>query len=91
MTLYYLRVLCLVLWLVAAVILVPGLMRYVRGPARPCDEYQTAFFFTALLFIGSLGRWLVIPYDTQVFVALYALTAALAAYVLILARQGWGK
>lgn len=87
MTLYYMRVGCFILWLAAAAVLAPGLLRYVRGSARACDEYQTAFFFTALLFLGSLGRWLIIPYDTQVFVALYALTGALAVYVVILACQ----
>lgn len=91
MTLFYMRIGCFVLWLTVAVILFPALLRYLRGPARPCDEYRTAFFFTALLFVCSLGRWLFIPFNGQVFVALYALTGALAVYVLILTRQAWDK
>jgi hypothetical protein len=88
--LFYMRVACLVLWCGAAVVLAPSFLRYVRGTFSATDEYRAAFFFTALLFIGSLGRWLIAPNDTQLFTGLYALTGALAVYVLILVRQGRG-
>jgi hypothetical protein len=88
MLLYWLRVGCLLLWAAAALVLAPGALRYVRGRFDGCDAYRTAFFFTALLFIGSLSRWILAPDDEEIFVALYAMTAALAVYVMILAVQG---
>lgn len=88
MLLFWLRVGCLVLWAGAAVALAPGALRYVRGRFTGCDDYRTALFFTALLFIGGLGRWLLMPEDHQIFLSLTAMTAVLAVYVLILAIQG---
>lgn len=87
MLLFWLRVVCLVLWAAAALILAPSTCRYLKGGFEACDEYRTAFFFTALLFIGSLGRWLVAPEDQQIFTALSALTGALAVYVILLSWQ----
>lgn len=88
MLLFYLRVGCLLLWTATAIVLLPGALRYVRGRFDGCDAYRTAFFFTALLFIGSLGRWLLFPNDDEIFVALYAMTGGLAVYVMLLAYQG---
>lgn len=89
---FYLRVVCLILWIAAALALVPSSLRYIRGREfTDLDEYRTAFFFTALLFIGSLGRWLLMPDNETLFSGLYAMTAALAVYVLMLTRQGREK
>lgn len=88
MTLFYLRLIGLGLWACAAVVLLPSVLRYARGAYTEADECRTAFFFTSLLFVGNLGRWVLAPDDTSVLVALNALTAALAVYVLILVRQG---
>lgn len=91
MAIFYLRAICLALWTVCAIVLVPGTGRFVRGTYHAGDQWRTVSFFTALLFIGSLSRWLFWPTDTQVFIALYALTAALAVYVLTLAVQERSK
>lgn len=85
---FWMRVGCFVLWIVAAAALAPAAIRFIRGHFDRCDEYRTALFFTALLFIGSLGRWILRPEDEGLFVALYSLTGALAVYVMILAVQG---
>lgn len=91
-SLYTLRVVCLVLWVVVAIALAPSFIRSVRGKSfTDRDEYATGFFFTALLFIGSIGRWLLMPDNEDAFAGIYALTAALAAYVLMLTRQGRRK
>jgi hypothetical protein len=88
MILFYMRIACLVLWAGAALVLSPSFARYVRGTHTATDEYRAAFFCTALLFVGGNGRWLLAPDDTNVFLGLYAFTAALAVYVIILAVQG---
>ena len=88
MAIFYLRIACLCLWAAAAIALAPSAWRIVVGRATTVDEYRTACFFAALLFIGQIGRWLLVPGDTHIFTGLYALTAALAVYVLILSVQG---
>jgi hypothetical protein len=87
-TLFWLRVASLILWTVAAIVLAPSAYRYIRGEFRAVDEYRSAFFFTALLFVGSLSRWLIMPEDQQLFISLMVLTAVLGAYVILLASQG---
>jgi hypothetical protein len=91
MTLFYLRTICLVLWSAAVIALIPGTWRFVRGVYNAGDQWRTVSFFTALLFIGGLSRWLFIPDSDGLFVALYALTAALAVFVLTLAVQERSK
>lgn len=85
---FYLRVVCLALWLIVLAIKAPAFLRYVRGRSfTVIDEYRTGFFFTALVFVGSLGRWIFAPDNQSLFFGMYALTAALAVYVLLLNRQ----
>jgi hypothetical protein len=86
---FWLRVACLVLWAVVAAITAPVAVRVIRGRYTDEDEHQSFKFFTALLFIGSLGRWLIFPDNQGLFLGLYLLTATLAIYALVLIRQYW--
>ncbi len=88
MTIFYLRLIGLALWTVAALALLPSAVRFIRGVFLEADECRTVFFFTALWFVGNLARWLIAPDETNVLVALNALAIALAIYVLMLVRQG---
>lgn len=86
-----LRWICLILWAAAAISLAPGAFRYARGRYEARDEFRTALFFTALVMIGGMIRWLFAADSLPSLAGVHALTAALAAYVLVIVHQNRGK
>lgn len=91
MALFYLRLLGIVLWAAVALALLPSAWRYLTGPASQADEWRVGVLFTALVFVGSLGRWIFLPDAPYLFEGLSALSCALAAFFLILSAQGRRK
>lgn len=85
---FYLRVATFLIWAAVAVVKLPPVLRYLRGREfTKVDEYRAVLFFVALVFIGSISRWLFAPNDESLFLAVTALSCGLGCFVLILSRQ----
>jgi hypothetical protein len=80
------RLASVLLWLIPAALLPGSAWRVLIGRPREPDPYKAACWFMALLILGFIGRWYVAPGDTGLWAALYALSAALAVYVILLVR-----
>jgi hypothetical protein len=87
-TLFYMRIACIVLWVLSAIALLPSVWRFLRYKPTVAGEWKAACFFAALLGIGNSWRWFVSPDDQSTLLALTCMTGALATYVLILSVQG---
>lgn len=73
-----------VVWFVTAVITTPGTCRLFFGRARLGDASKSAFFFTAVVFVGGSSRWLLRPDDLTSWAIVYALSILLAIYVWVI-------
>ena len=80
--------LSLVLWAVALVSFAPSAWRYLCGRYNLVDSYRTAAFFMAVLWVAGLSRLVFLPQAEDIRVAVLAMSCALAAYLIVLARQG---
>jgi hypothetical protein len=87
--LFWMRLVCLIIWAAVAVCLLPGLGRYFhKGEPRICDEWRVALFATGLVMSGNYLVRIFSDGDHGPLIALNATTAALAVYILILIAQG---
>lgn len=78
------QLLTAILWFGVALITTPGTKRQFFSKApRVGDPSKSAFFFTALIFVGGNVRWLIAPDDMLTWKMIYALSIALAVYVAI--------
>jgi hypothetical protein len=66
----------------------PSAWRYIRGPYNLIDSYRAGLFFVGLLWAMGLGRLVFFPQAEDARRAVIALSCALAAYLVVLARQG---
>ena len=90
-TLFWTRVLCIVLWLAVAIALFPSFVNYLKGQYTETGELWAALFMTASLFVVSYASRIIVHEELHALIALNAFTAALAVFVLILVRQGARK
>lgn len=81
-----LRLVSIAAWALVAGCLGGSAYRAIRGRTFAYDNFRAGFFFVALLMIGFNLRWLLAPDDQGVWLALYALSALVAFFVLKVVR-----
>lgn len=87
-----LRVLNLLVWGTMAIVMARGAWAAAsnRG-ARYGDPMRLAFFATAMIIMGFTGRWFIAAGNMLVWKLIYVLSAAVAAYIIVLGfRYGRG-
>jgi hypothetical protein len=83
-----LRILNVIVWGSMLVYMAPAAWSAAFGKAtRRGDPMRLACLAMAFVMIGFNLRWLLIPDDTAVWMALCALSAAAGVYILMLARS----
>ncbi|MFS0771027.1 hypothetical protein [Sphingomonas sp. 1P08PE] len=82
-----LRLLNVASWGAALIYVLPGASAAVFGPARRGDPMRLGCATTAIVMLGFVLRWLVMPDSEAAWAALYALGAADAVFIIALARS----
>lgn len=73
-------------WGAVMLYMAPDAWRAAFRPSRQFDSMRMAFFATAFLMTCFPLRWLFAPDNTALWALLYALSAADAIYVIVVAR-----
>lgn len=73
-------------WGIVLVYMLPGAWNAAFGGPRLHDPWRLVCFSTALMMAGFSVRWLLAPDNMLLWQALYVLSAADAAYVVVVAR-----
>jgi tellurite resistance protein TehA-like permease len=83
------RILCIALWLIAAIALLPSIARYIHGSYSEADELRAALFGVAVVFAGGYaGRVFLADGGANTLIAINGFTAALGIFVLVVLYQG---
>lgn len=82
-----LRIIDALIWFVVAVYMAPAVLSIFRGKPRTGDPARLACFSYGIVSAGFSLRWLVAPDSTEIWAALYAMSALVAVYTLHAARS----